>query len=181
MVREGLNSPTHTGAELFGLTTMNEKKGSKHKCAHAKVVELFTAMHNVHYPSTTTIFHSFSLHNNSSTTKVMCRTNEIQWCIPICTSYTIMFNNPTYKSTMRQCINSYNHKFNQGAKMILHIVDKKKVVKRLSYIYMKTKINHTPMHFIESMIRQVIKYKSKCSMSYKLNTIKLCNQYKNVQ
>jgi hypothetical protein len=35
----------HTGVESFSLTTMNDQRGSIYS-AHARVVELFTAMHN---------------------------------------------------------------------------------------------------------------------------------------
>jgi hypothetical protein len=78
-------------------------------------------MQNIHYPSTTTDLHSCSIHNSSSTIKSCVQLIKSNVYTNARKRYAIVFKHPIYKSkpksTMRQCINSHNQKFNQGTKM----------------------------------------------------------------
>jgi hypothetical protein len=128
-------------------------------------------MQNIHYPSTTADLHSCSIHNSNSTIESCAQLMKSNVYTNARKRYAIVFKHPTYKSkpksTMRQCISSYNQKFNQGAKRYSCSRQAKSYEKinigiTSKDIYIKNLII-TPMHFhrINDQTSH-IKCKSKC-------------------
>jgi hypothetical protein len=87
-------------------------------------------MQNIHYPSTTTKFHIFSLHNNSSTIKSCVQPIKCNVHTNARKCYNITFTNPTYKSKPNiKYAPMYIIKSLTKVPNGIHIVDKPKFMK----------------------------------------------------
>jgi hypothetical protein len=90
-------------------------------------------MQNIHYPSTTANLHSCSLHNSSSTIKSCVQPMKSNVYTNARKRYAIVFKHPTYKSKPK--INyapMYIIKSLAKVPNGVHVVDKPKVIKRLT-------------------------------------------------